>query len=675
MPFVVIWISILTLNSDPSIKRCTFPKRVLDCILPVQSVNTWEWIKKNSYTKKGAPFNYYDYPWVQGIAEAWDNPNVRRIFFMAGSRLGKTETGLCFMHAAQAVNPDVGMIVGPTQTIIEETIGDRFWSMMAKSPATKDLCPHPMRRAKQKVRTPTFTIYGAWSGSPTTLGDKDPKYLQLFEVDKYTKNTSEEADPFLLAMARGEEIPDRKLYAESTPTVEGRSRIGRHVAMGTNRRFHCPCPHCGHYQELVWNEGTNRDDGGLWWDRDKDGESNANRAAATAAYICQSCKDEIPEHRRREIIQRAVWCAEGQIVNKDGELVGDPINDGPDETFQLSRLYGPTFSFSENARAYVDSRGDTEAERSFENNSRGMPWVPLVVQMKWEDLANKLCVGDWEIGTVPESCVFVTTAVDVQLDHFVVGTFGWDRDKRGYLIRHGTVPQWSDVEDWIDTQWKHQDGGTMASLMNLVDSKDGNRQEEVFSFCKTANNPKSPWVWPLEGAKYGYMNVQMFRIRRIDGQFKDVSKESRRKGVISGLNVVVVNTTMTQNWLDNAMVRRKPGDPMSLTLSSQASGDMDLFQQLLNERYDPIEGRHVRIDESTIPVDFRDVFRYARTAAEVFTNSNWDRLPSKRIIRTSLNQGAASRQEKPRKKPGRQQESKRSGFIRRPKNPFLRGRG
>lgn len=645
--------------------------RTVDCILPVEPINTWEWIKKHSYTKKGVPFNHFDYPWVQGIAEKWDDPSVKRIFFMAGSRLGKSENGLAFMHSAMDHNPDVGMIVGPDQKIVGEAIGDRFWPMLEKSPKTKDLCPHPQRRSKHKVKTPTFTIYGAWSGSPSTLGDKDPRYLALFEVDKYTKDTSEEADPFLLAMARGEEIPDRRLYAESTPTVEGQSRIAKYVAMGTNRRFHVPCPNCGHYQELVWNEGTDRDDGGLWWDRDEYGESHPNRAASTAVYVCESCKADIKEEQRRGMIRKGVWCAEGQYVEPDGTLVGEPVNAGPDETFQLSRLYGPTFSFSECARAFVSTRNDSEAERSFENNWRGMPWTPLVVQMQWSDLADKICVGEWDIGVVPKQCVFLTTAIDVQLDHFVVATFGWDRDKIGYMIQHGTVPSWEDVENWIGRAWSHQDGGNIVSRMNLIDSKDGNRQEEVFSFCKRTNHARSPWVWPLEGAKYGHMAVQMYRRRRIDGDF---DKKSRRKGEIEGLYIVSVNTQMTQNWIDNAMVRRKPGDPMSIILPHQVIEDSDLFQQLLNERYDPSEGKHIRIDNSTIPVDFRDCFRYARTAAEVFTNGNWERLPKQRPQTIETREQRHARQREVKREETRERgESK--GFIRKPKaSLFTRNR-
>ena len=208
------------------------------------------------------------------------------------------------------------------------------------------------------------------------------------------------------------------------------------------------------------------------------------------------------------------------IRRREGKLHGRPVNDGPDESFHISRLYGPTFSFSDCARAYRrGSRDDTEKERSFENNWRGMPWRQIDVQMQWEDLASRLCIGQWRIGTVPKPAVFVTTAIDVQLDHFVVSTFGWDREKIGYLVQHSTVPSWEAVREWILRPWPHEDGRPIRSLMNLIDSKDGNRQEEVFSFCKSANNPRAPWVWPLEGAKYGNMAVQMFKRRQIDGDF------------------------------------------------------------------------------------------------------------------------------------------------------------
>ena len=642
-------------------------ERTVATIEPRPKVNSWKWICENVHTKKGQPFNYIDFPWVEGICAAWDNPGVRRIFFQAGSRLGKTETFLALMLCAQHHDPDVGMIGGSTETLVVQTIRDRFYPMMEKTHATRPLLPPMHRRAAHKVRTSSFIIHGAWSGSPTTLGDLDPRYLQALELDKWTKNNSEEADPAELFFERGAEIPDRKLAAESTPTIKGMSRIDKYFSMGTARRYCVPCYKCGQYQALKRNNSGDPKDGGLWWDRDKDGKSTPSKAADTARYICKKCGNEWGEEHRKPAIRRGIWLAPGEAADKRGRVSGSPQNSGPDESFQLSRMYGPTFAFSDYARAFVRADGEPELERSFANNWDGEVWTPMQVEMTWQQLAEKLCIGDWLLGVAPRNVNFITTTVDVQVDHFVVTVWGWDHNQVGYLIALDTVPTWSQVKDYCSASYPHEDGGPrLPSFVNLIDSRDGNRKDEIVDFCKATNSATGPFVWPLMGARPGTMNLQMFKKLNIDAD-SNVGRKAKRN-VIEGLFLVMINTTFTQEWLDNALGRRKPGEPMSLILPSVVASDQDFFEQLLNERFDAEKGTWVRIDETTVPVDFRDCVRYARAAAEVYCNGNWTRIPEVRAV-------TAQQAAPPKKKPDKQQRSvsagRRSGFIRRPKNPFL----
>ena len=139
--------------------------------------------------------------------------------------------------------------------------------------------------------------------------------------------------------------------------------------------------------------------------------------------------------------------------------------------------------------------------------------------------------------------------------------------------------------------------------------------------------------------------------------------------------MVSVNTRMTQNWLDNAMYRRKVRRRADVDRVAAASDvdDQDLFEQLLNERFDQLEGKHVRIDETIVAVDLRDTFRYSRAAAEVYTNGNWARLPESRP------QDVQSKAERLAQayRAGKQEpkaSSKQKRFIRKPTNPFLKGR-
>lgn len=617
-------------------------KTVAGAWLPPEKISTWEWVTQFAVTHKGDPFNGDLFPWCQGICDYWDMTHVDRMFFRAGSRLGKTEISLAMHQAAQDMDPDVGMIAAPTEGLLMKTIGDRYFSMLEKSPRTRHYCPPPYRRASKKVKCSRYIIYGGWSGSPTTLGDIDPRYVNLLEASKWTKNSSEEADPLELAMERGAEIPGRKLFAESTPTVTGLCRISRFVEAATNRFFHIPCPLCGAYHKLFVADWKNKSKGGLWWDRDRDGSTTPNRAASSAVFICPSCNGEWGEEHRRPQIRRGIWVAPGEWV-KDGKLFGRAVNAGPDESFNLSRMYGATFSFSRYARAHVEGMG-REGEQSFLNNWEGSTYTPVKVQLTWQQLAAKLCVGDWKYGSVPKQCTFLTCAIDVQVDHFVCTTFGWDNQKTGYLIRYGIAKSWEEVRDWVFSRYPHEDGGPdIAVMMTTIDAKDGNKKDEVIDNCKSLNREKGPFVWPSMGTKTGSLQMQFFRNVDID---RDKQIGKKFQGLkIPGLRLTQVNTTITQEWLDNCMVNRKAGSPHSIVLHKNISEDKDLFAQLLNEAYDPEKGLWVRLDLATVPVDFRDCFRYARCNAESYVNGNWERVMPGRTNKVETAQQRVKRQE------------------------------
>ena len=231
-------------------RRLTLSRRTLEAWRPIPRHSSFEWISDNCVTKRGEPFDPYAFPWTKGICQAYDDPQCERIFFQAGSRLGKTELGLSLLLFSIATDPDVAMIGGPTEDKIKQWLIDRFVPMAEGCWHTRNWVPPAHKRLKTKLQLRHGIIYGAWSGSPTTLGDLDPKFLFGFEVSKFSKAASEEADSLRLLLERGSEIPDRRVYCESTPTIYGKCRINHHLRNGTNARFHVPCPFCGKFQQL-----------------------------------------------------------------------------------------------------------------------------------------------------------------------------------------------------------------------------------------------------------------------------------------------------------------------------------------------------------------------------------------------------------------------------------------
>jgi len=618
--------------------RLKLHRDTIAAILPPKQTDAFSWICENVVTKRGNPFDPYSYPWTRDICRSWDDPSCEIISFQAGSRLGKTELGLSLLLYSIATDPDVAMIGGPTEDKIKQWLIDRFVPMMQGCMITRDWVPPQHKRKATKLPLRHGIIYGAWSGSPTTLSDLDPKYLFAFESSKFTRAASIEADSFRLLMERGAEIPDRHVYCESTPTVRGKCRIDNMVRSGTDCRYHVPCVHCGTYQELVLGrpektpgEISGNDVGGLIWDKESDGHSSPMLAYRTARYRCKSCRQEISEEDRLWMVERGVMVPRGCYADRKGKVRGTAVNAGPHHSFQISRLYGPTFTFGSYAKAFVEAvkSGDQEAIRSFRNNWAGLTWSPHYAMAKWEQIASRICVESVNLRECPEDTQFLTTGIDVQVDHWVFATLGWTAGARGTLVDYGMAYSWDEVMSVLKTSYLHLDNGPrLVPVFTLIDARDGNRTDEIRNFCETANRPSGPWVLPCMGSRANQNMPRGYMRTAVDKQKR---KRPRRRG-LADFDIITVNTNYYQSWIHNCMDRREPGDENSLTFPISAKDDKDLFKQLLCEqpvwKASPSGGQQcvwLKGNEHDVN-DIRDAIRYARCAADVFVSMNWRRV-------------------------------------------------
>jgi len=90
-----------------------------------------------------------------------------------------------------------------------------------------------------------LTMAGA--NSPASLASRPIRLVLCDEVDRYPASAGDEGDPVSLATKRTATFWNRKRVLTSTPTVKGVSRIERAYESSDQRRYHVPCPHCGHY--------------------------------------------------------------------------------------------------------------------------------------------------------------------------------------------------------------------------------------------------------------------------------------------------------------------------------------------------------------------------------------------------------------------------------------------
>lgn len=653
---------------------------IASSIRPIPPRDSFTFLSKRLRTPQGKPFNVHDYPWVKGICEAFDNPEVRIVAMQMAARIGKSMTAQGLMVSALNHAPDIGMVAQSTSTLLEQTIEDKYYPILENTNETRKLIPPAHRRNKKEVSFNGVKVYGAWSGSTTTLSDKPPKYKHAGEVDKWDVAKSREADSLKLFMQRGIEIPDRKSIIESTPDLKHTSRIEKYLLAGWNARFLIPCPKCLKHIQLIPGDGKER--GGVVFDKLK-GVVNPLQAYKTSRYLCQACGDEWGDMHRRPAILQGVWCPEGCEVERYGrkkakvKIVGEMTGDPEIASFQLSRIYAPTFKFGDIGRQIAKCVVDPDEWQDTNNSWFGITYAHRKAEFTWEETAARLSTIDYKLGIVPHGGIFLTCGIDVQEDKFVYVVCAWGRYGVGWIVDYGNAWTEQDLKSVLAQRYDHQDGGPKLPIsISLIDSGEGRRQDEIFDIARNLNKSKGPWVWPSKGSKSALQGGKSHKKQQFE-KMEDKRKLYGRLHGLLGFFHITVNTPSTQTWVDKALFHKKPGDPKSIAIPRDCTEDEDFISQLINEKREGVDStdghgshRWVVVDE-TIPWDFRDSLRYSRVGADIFTNSQWIRIATKRRIETkkpTRKTKAKTRQsrKKPTKKSSKQfvRSSAASKFIR-----------
>lgn len=602
-----------------------------DALLPRSLVSAWQWLEVEGRLEDGQPLNLRDYPWFRAVAQAWDDPRVRTISIQGAAQIGKTVLCRNLLAMAAATSASNLMYATATAELARTTVRKKLYPTLNEIPATRPGLPRrELWASLGPVDVGRSTIHVAWSGSPAKLGDVTIRAAHHGELDKWSKNTSSEADPEALADDRVAAVPDHKIMKESTPSIAGGSRINRRLVAGSNGRWRIPCPRCGEYAELELGDGSA---GGLKWDKPPEGAARDVRLAeASARYVCPLCKKDWRDAERMPAIRAGVYCPEGCDVASSGRLTGEPLRPWPHWSIQISRLYSPAASWGQIARTYLEALVNPELLRDFINSTLGQVWSPRPRIAAWESVAERVC-GDHEIGHAPAGCVFAAAGVDVQIDHVVFMVIGWGQQQRGWVLDYGVAAGWDELAGVLRRTYPLAGGGGQLPIgLALVDSRYEQVEDEVVKFCQGANR-RGRWVWPSQGVRAGTMSGRSFRRRELDeGARVGRTRRSRRR--MADFYVVSVNTNYWQAYADRVLYEAHAGDAGSLTFPRAAASDQDLFEQLTNELPEPGKsGQAVwkQIDAST-PVDLRDCLRYSRCAAEVYTLGAWQRLHARRPL-------------------------------------------
>jgi phage terminase large subunit GpA-like protein len=304
------------------------------------------------------------------------------------------------------------------------------------------------------------------------------RFLFLDEVDAYPGDVEGEGDPISLAEKRTTTFARRKVFLVSTPTVKDTSKIEREFEKSDQRRFFVACPHCGHKQWLRWRGYSDDQDDPrakeyrlVWLDEQK----------TAAGYKCEGddCGALIEEHHKTELLAGGEWrpTAEG---------------DGVTRGYHISALYSPAGwkSWVEILREFEESSTDPAKLKTFVNTVLGETFEEAyAAKLDAESLSKR--AEPFELLTAPSGALVCTAGVDVQDNRIEVQVVAWGEGEEAWVVNYAVVygdptgfEIWRQVLDVIDTPVLHASGVRMQVYSALVDSGDGNKTNEVYTFAR-----------------------------------------------------------------------------------------------------------------------------------------------------------------------------------------------
>ena len=456
-------------------------------------------------------------PYWREPMRAYADPRVRRITACCSSQIGKTEFTLNCQLYALSVERHSLLVVYPTESDAKDICQDRLVPAMEESPTLRTLLP--VRRedmARTRINLSNgVKLWFAWARSKRTAKSRPVPRVFGDEIDEWP-----DIEILHDLLARMKTYPDAKLVLVSSPKDEGLGIDGQYT-LSDRERYHVPCPHCGRFQELVFDR--------VRWHGGR--RAHPDDVARHAWYECLHCGGRIRNRHKPAMLADGIWLAEGEKIEGTGhqasgnggrgssqcpmpnaqclsELDGTRMReDGTEEYealarrgfvietkgvrrgshrgYQLSALYSPFETFGSVARGFVEA--GCRQTPDWRRNMLGMPWAVRSYKVDTRELIAQARDSEYVRGEVPAGVLCLTFASDIQGDRAIWEVRGWgERGADTWLIDYGQIAAPMDgglteVDQVFDWTYEQEQEGVTRHLRLVAWAFDsGWRTAEVY---------------------------------------------------------------------------------------------------------------------------------------------------------------------------------------------------
>ena len=415
------------------------------------------------------------------IKEIMDNLSVyspvERTVLMKGTQIAGTEGGNNWAFYTMDVAPCPMLVVLPTDTAAKDHAKDKINPTIIAMPRLSQKLKRVRSRASGSTMTKKeflggfITIGGANTG--VTFRHKSIRNLHASDVDGWPLDVDGEGDPLGLSVNRTDAFGRRKkLYIESTPTAEVKSRIAKEYQDTDQRHYHVPCPHCEKKQVLEW--GGPDAPYGFKWERGADGKGKPE----TVMYMCKHCGKLIAERHKPWMLELGEWL---------------PSNPGHRHRgYHLPSFYSPLgwLSWVQIVEEFLKAKRDNDAlaMKRWVTTRKAEPYRDTSLELNHKIIYARR--EDYGI-VLPLEAQVVVAAVDTQDNRLEVKTAAYGKGRQKWALEHIVIPGspaeqrvWDELDKIItDKSYLHESGAWKKISLTCIDSG-GHHTKRVYDFVR-----------------------------------------------------------------------------------------------------------------------------------------------------------------------------------------------
>lgn len=429
-------------------------------------------------------FSFRLTPYWRWFLERWAQPDVKKGVAQKPSQIGWTQNVINnaighIIHIERATCITMFSKEGAARNFDREKFGPMV-------EATPELAKLIRVKSRAKDVTALFKSFAGgfvkFVGSNSIADVKSTSAKRLFieEPDDCNLNLRGQGDAIKLLEERGKTFRDVKILVGGTPSIKGVSSIEDEMLQSDRNRWLVPCPDCGEFQPLEWEQ--------VRWQPDGAAVENpvfGRAQTETAVYVCANCGSCWNDAQKNLAVQRGR--AEPQAPFRG--TLGLYINElyAP---WHESRLQVLVERFL--TAKHEEQKGNLEALIVFWNACLGRSWEYKGDLPDETDLAGRAL--DYPALTVPAGGLVLTMGVDVQHNRLAVVIRAWGRGEESWLtlfdeLDGNTVdkndPVWKKLDELVFGRYVHVWGASLAIRAASIDAGDGTAADAVYHWVRT----------------------------------------------------------------------------------------------------------------------------------------------------------------------------------------------